>query len=151
MFTSKTGKIKVNFLCGGTKIAKKGQKTVIKCETEACLLALKCAEKVVETLNELDFENIYLFSDSNLLLSSLVSQSCVQKMFYAERNYLSQQIIQKFKIQLFHVKSKLNDSDIGSKICLDVNHCLHDYYWHSKWFWKPKNEWPTKRQKLIMQ
>ena len=144
-YISKTGEIKVNFLCGGTKIAKKGQKTVIKCETEACLLALKCAEKVVETLNELDFENIYLFSDSNLLLSSLVSQSCVQKMFYAERNYLSQQIIQKFKIQLFHVKSELNDSDIGSKICLDVNHCLHDYYWHSKWFWKPKNEWPTKK------
>ena len=126
----------------GSRLSEKGHLSAVKNECCAFLRGLMAGKECVQVFNEINFKNIYLFSDSHIILSGVSSNSLKQKQFYASRNFQSAQIISELKIQLYFVPGKELDADKVSKSNLKINFALDRSYFHSNWLERDIKDWP---------
>ena len=61
------------------------------------------------------------------------------------RYRVAQEVVKKLNVKIYIVDGTENDADIGSKLSLEKNYALEDWYWTSKWFFKDPSEWPCVR------
>ena len=54
-------------------------------------------------------------------------------------------LLKKLNVKIYRVDGTENDADISSKLSLEKNYALEDWYWTSKCFFKDPSEWPCIR------
>ena len=148
-YETENGEIDCNLIKAGARLSQKGHVSAVKNETCGFLAGLQALKTCVTVFEDINFQNLYLFSDSNIVLSSVSSNCLNQKLFYASRNYQSSQLIEELGVQMFYVPSKQLDADKISKLDLKNNYALTEKYWKSNWMRQPKNEWPTQKFKFM--
>ena len=137
----------VSYFCGATRLADLGPQSATKTECRATLLALQLGQFLDDLFKEngIVIKEFFLFGDSDIALSSLCSISAQLKLFYSSRYRVAQEIVKKLNVKIYRVDGTENDADIGSKLSLEKNYALEDWYWTSKWFFKDPSEWPCVR------
>ena len=144
-YTTIKGQVEASYITGSCRLARGGNTSAPKCETEAVLMGARLLDTVLNLFQGVTVKNIYLFSDSKIALGGLTSNSVCQKLFYSLRNHESRAILSNLQAQLFYVDSKSNEADIGSKLNLKQNSALQESYWRSSWLMKDPAEWPAEK------
>ena len=136
------GKWDCNYFTGSTKLAGPGAAIAPKTEAESALIGLRQCD-LIHKITDIEITDVFLFSDSTITLGGICGISCTQKLFYSQRNWESQQLIEKYNVQLYHTNSDNQDADIGSKLELNKNFAKEKFYWKSKWFHLDQKDWPV--------
>ena len=136
------GKWDCNYFTGSTKLAGPGAAVAPKTEAESALIGLRQCD-LIHKITDIEITDVFLFSDSTITLGGICGISCTQKLFYSQRNWESQQLIEKYNVQLYHTNSDNQDADIGSKLELNKNFAKEKFYWKSKWFHLDQKDWPV--------
>ena len=137
------------YLTGNSKLAETSVSAATKTEANALKLATQLAEMISETFRSgpnIQFTNVYLVSDSEVILTMCNTDPAKLKLWYQSRLQHAQHLIKKYSIKLLFCPSQYNDSDKSSKLSLDKNPTLEPEYWRSIFFWKSLDLWPVKKR-----
>ena len=143
---NETGSHPVSYLCGVSKLGETGVSAAIKSETNALLLTCRLAEQIATTFEnepEIKFSEILIVTDSKALLSIVQMDPSRMKLWFISRVGEINHIMNALKIKLLFTRSENCDADETSKLNLDENVTLNPTYWTSKFFFKPKSQWPV--------
>ena len=143
---NETGSHPVSYICGVSKLGETGVSAAIKSETNALLLTCRLAEQIATTFEnepEIKFSEILIVTDSKALLSIVQMDPSRMKLWFISRVGEINHIMNALKIKLLFTRSENCDADETSKLNLDENVTLNPTYWTSKFFFKPKSQWPV--------
>ena len=136
----------VGYVSGRFNLAPIATVTVPKTELNALLLGCKLIKKFMEVAKNnprLKVQNIYLFSDSTVALSSIISTVAQLKLYFISRVLECQKIIMKYGIKLYHIAGSINIADLGTKILKDSSILQTNNYWTIPFFESALHEWPV--------
>ena len=141
-----SGVHRTSYLCGISKLAEKGVDSAIKTECNALLITCRMAEQIVVTFGgepRIKFTDIFICTDSKALLSIVQMDPSRMKLWFITRVSEINHLLTSLKIKLIFAKSEFCDADEASKLNLEENFTLAPTYWTSKFFFKPRSEWPV--------
>ena len=144
-----TGRHDVRYLTGSSKLAETSVSAATKTEANSLKIACNLARLVVETCRSgpgIEFSNIYIISDSEVILTMCNSDPAKLKLWYQSRLAEAQFVIKEYGIKLLWAPSSKNDADKSSKLNLDSNPALQEEYWSSIFLTLPYDSWPIKER-----
>lgn len=129
-----------NLLCSRSRVSPIKAMTIPRLELCAAQLLSKLMNKTLMKIN-LNFQNVYYWSDSSIVLAWIRSDSSKYKTFVATRISEIQELTR--KNQWFHISTKENPADVLSRGCpIDA---LKDnkLWWHGpSWLRLETSRWP---------
>jgi hypothetical protein len=134
------GKIEVNFLCSKFRVAPLKRRSLPQLELCGANLLTHLTEKVLNAL-EIKFDDIFLWTDSKIVLNWIQIPSYKLKTFVANRVSEIQELTEGFKWH--HVSTKLNPADLLSRGVSAVDLKDNKLWWKGPEYLQQSNEnWP---------
>ncbi|XP_024881163.1 uncharacterized protein LOC112460613 [Temnothorax curvispinosus] len=133
-------KVQVKLLCSKVRVAPLKLQTIPRLELSAALTLAELMEKVVNSLNVLNFSITY-WSDSTIVLNWLQTQPSKLQVFVANRVARIQELTDYRNWR--HVPTQDNPADVLSRGLFPEQLLQSDIWWHGPEFLsKPEGKWP---------
>ena len=143
------GNIDVQYVIGKARVAPSKKKTLARLELVALLLSARISKYVMKSLPDLTFEQVSIFTDSNIALCWIQKCSTNWKPFVANR---VQEIHDLFEPRIFHhVGGSENPADFLSRgLSLEKLKNSSLLWKGPSWLSLPTCEWPESAQNSAM-
>lgn len=104
-----------NVLVSKQRIAPCNKHTLTFPKLELTAILVGC--RIINHLSKLFFQNIYLWSDSNVAISWIHCKKCIKDVYVSNRVSEIKELVKINQINLRHVNTKPNPGDILSRGC----------------------------------
>lgn len=134
------GCITTTLICAKTRVAPIKTETIPRLELCGAVLVSRLANRVMNNL-EISKQNVFLWTDSSIVLTWLQSHASQWKTYIAHRVGEIQSLFDRSHWQ--HVRTHDNPADIASRGCLP-NQLLNNQLWFCgpNWLTLSKDRWP---------
>ena len=142
-FVGADGQVQVSYVMAKTRVAPIKQTSIPRLELMAAHSLAKLASYVLNAIKTVKIiDNVYLWSDSKIVLAWISKPSHYWKLFVKNR---VQEIHDIFPAEVWmHCPGLQNPADLHSR-GMKLNELLScDVYWHGpEWLKQPKSHWPS--------